>query len=435
MRRRHFIKTAGVGSAASALAPNLIFSQPAKPSARANIALIGARNMGGKTHLPTIIGEDRVQLRVICDVDKLVRADALAVAAKGYAEKSGTATYKGIEESGDFRELLDRKDIDAVVIAVPDQWHVPMAKAFIRAGKAVYVEKPLSLRISEGRELADVTRQYNAIVQVGTQRRSMDIMMLAAELLNNGVYGRIRHVEVRIGTRSGTAEPWTPQPVPPELDYEMWVGPGVWTPYHPERVHYNFRFVSEYSGGDVTNYGAHYMDVALWGLGRSITGPIKVAGSGKRNPEGSLHDTWFDVNVDFEDANGTTLNFNSSDRPYKEYVVIFECENGTLQVNNSSLESDPPDLMRTDRDDLPIRFRKTPGSHMQNWVECILAGTPENLHAPVEIGHQSVTGCHLVNIAMQTGRELLWDPGSERFINDDAANGLLSQSPRKPWVI
>ena len=244
MRRRHFIKTAGVGSAASALAPNLIFGQSVKPSARVNIALIGARNMGGKTHLPTIIGEDRMQLRVICDVDKLVRADALAVAAKGYAEKSGTATYKGIEESGDFRELLDRKDIDAVVIAVPDQWHVPMAKAFIRAGKAVYVEKPLSLRISEGRELADVTRQYNAIVQVGTQRRSMDIMMLAAELLNNGVYGRIRHVEVRIGTRSGTAEPWTPQPVPPELDYEMWVGPGVWTPYHPERVHYNFRLVS-----------------------------------------------------------------------------------------------------------------------------------------------------------------------------------------------
>ena len=185
----------------------------------------------------------------------------------------------------------------------------------------------------------------------------------------------------------------------------------------------------------MTNYGAHYMEVALWGLGRSITGPIKVAGSGKRNPEGSLHDTWFDVNVDFEDANGTTLNFNSSDRPYKEYVVIFECENGTLQVNNSSLESDPPDLMRTDRDDLPIRFRKTPGSHMQNCVEVILAGTPENLHAPVEIGHQSVTGCHIVNIAMQTGRELLWDPGSERFINDDAANGLLSQSPRKPWVI
>lgn len=434
MRRRHFIKTMGVGGAATAVGPNLVFSQSTKPSARVSVALIGARNMGGKTHLPTIVGEDRMQLRAICDVDSLVRADALAVAAKGYAEKSNQATYKGIDGVGDFRDLLDRDDIDAVVIAVPDQWHVPMAKAFIRAGKAVYVEKPLSLRIREGRELAEVTRQHNAIVQVGTQRRSMDIMMLACELLNNGVYGKIKHVEVRIGTRSGTAEQWTPQPVPPELNYDMWVGPGEWTPYHPERVHYNFRFVSEYSGGDVTNYGAHYMDVALWGLGDSIKGPITVAGSGKRNPRGSLHDTWFDVNVDFEDANGLTLNFNSSDRPYKEYVVVFHCENGTLQVNNSSLDSDPPELLRTEREDFSVRFRKTPGSHMQNFVECILAGKPQNLHAPVEAGHQSVTGCHLVNLAMQTGRKLLWDPRTESFINDDAANGLLSQQPREPWV-
>jgi len=434
MRRRNFLKNMTLGGMSTAIGPNLMFGQATNPAGRVNVALIGARNMGGKTHLPTIIGESRVQLRAICDVDKNVRKEALAVAEKGYAEKANQASYKGIEGLGDFRELLTRDDIDGVVIAVPDQWHVPMAKEFIKAGKAVYVEKPLSLRISEGRELANLASQYNAVAQVGTQRRSMDIMMLASELLQNGVYGRIRHVEVRIGTRSGSADKWSPQPVPPELDYEMWVGPGVWTPYHPERVHYNFRFVSEYSGGDVTNYGAHYMDVALWGLGNNIFGPIKVSGKGKRNPKGSLHDTFFDVNVDFEDANGTTLNFNSSDRPYKEYVVIFHCDNGTLQVNNDSLESDPPELLRTKRDDLAIKFRKTPGSHMQNWVECILTNRPDHLHAPVPVGHLSATGCHLVNIAMITGRKLRWDPGTETFLNDDEANQMLFQKPRDSWV-
>lgn len=434
MRRRNFIKSVAVGGAAAAVGPNIIIGQPVKPSNKINLALIGARNMGGKTHLPTIIGEDRVQLRTICDIDRIVREEALAVAGKGYAEKANRASYKGIDGIKDFRKLLDRDDIDAVVIAVPDQWHVPMAKEFIKAGKAVYVEKPLSLFVSEGRELADLVEQHNAIVQVGTQRRSMDVMMLACELLRNGAYGKIHHVEVRIGTRTGSADTWKPQAVPPELDYEMWVGPGKWTPFHPERVHYNFRFVSEYSGGDVTNYGAHYMDVAQWGLGTDDTGPVKISGTGKRNPKGSLHDTFFDVDVNFEYANGTTLNFSGTDRKWKEYVVIFHGENGTLQVNNNSLESDPPEILRTNRDNFPVRFRKTPGSHMQNWVECILSGSPQDIHAPVEIGHRSVTACHLVNIAMLTGRELRWDPSREVFRNDSEANKLLSQNPRSPWV-
>ncbi len=434
MRRRNFLKNVTLGGVSAAMGPNLIFGKSTNPSERINAALIGARNMGGKTHLPTMVGEDRLQLRAICDIDRNVLRDALNVAHAGYAEKTNQATYKGIDGVGDFRELLTRDDIDAVVIATPDQWHVPMAKEFIKAGKAVYVEKPLSLFINEGRELAQLVEKHNAIVQVGTQRRSMDIMILACELLRNGVYGKVRHVEVRIGTRHGSAETWSPQPVPAELNYDMWVGPGKWTPYHPERVHYNFRFVSEYSGGDVTNYGAHYMDVAQWGLGKAASGPVKISGTGKRNPKGSLHDTFFDVDVDFEFASGTTLNFSGTDRPWKEYVVIFHGENGTLQVNNDSLESDPPEFLRTRRDDFPIRFRKTPGNHLPNWVECILSNKPKNLHAPVEIGHQSALGCHLVNIAMLTGRELEWNPAKERFHKDDEANKLLTLPQREQWL-
>ncbi|MEX0324116.1 MAG: Gfo/Idh/MocA family protein [Puniceicoccaceae bacterium] len=434
MRRRSFLKSVTLGGVTAAIGPNLILGKGSNPSDRINAALIGARNMGGKTHLPTMVGEDRLQLRAICDVDKLVLKDALNVAHAGYAEKTNQASYKGIDGVGDYRELLTRDDIDAVVIATPDQWHVPMAKAFIKAGKSVYVEKPLSLFVTEGRELIELVDQHNAIVQVGTQRRSMDVMILACELLRNGVYGKIRHVDVNIGTRHGSADKWSPQPVPPELDYDMWVGPGQWTPYHPERVHYNFRFVSEYSGGDVTNYGAHYMDVALWGLGKAASGPVIISGTGKRNPKGSLHDTYFDVDVDFKFSSGVTLNFSGTDRPWKEYVIIFHCENGTLQVNNNSLESNPRELLRTSRDAFPIRFRKTPGNHLPNWVECVLKGKPEHLHAPVEVGHQSALGCHLVNIAMLTGRELKWDPDKERFQNDSGANGLLTLPQRKQWL-
>ena len=392
------------------------------------MALIGANNMGGKTHLPTLVGEDRVQLRAICEVDSEVLKNALATASKKYAEKTQQADYKGIEGIKDFRQLLTRPDIDAVVIAVPDHWHVPMATQFVKAGKAVYVEKPLSLFISEGREFAELVKQRKAIVQVGTQRRSMEDHIIACELVRNGVLGKIRHVEVSTETRSGDAKPWTPQPVPPELDYEMWIGPGPKNPYHPDRVHYKFRFVSAYSGGDVTNMGAHYVDVAQWGLGMDDSGPVSVCGSGKRNPEGSIHDTYYDVDVDFEYANGTTLKFKTG-----KGGVVFHGEKGKLEIGRK-LVSDPPELVRTNRDAFPLRFRKTKGSHMPNWVECVLDNKPENLHAPVEVGHRSATLCHLVNIAVGAGRKLLWDPLAEKFPADAEANKLLCRTQRQAWM-
>ncbi len=434
MRRRDLLKITSAGAVAAASGPNLISGGSTSPAERIGVALIGASNMGGKTHLPTLVGNDLLQLRAICDVDSEVLADRLAIAREDYAKREGRPDHRGIEGTGDFRELLDRDNIDAVVIATPDQWHVPMAKAFVNAGKAVYVEKPLSLFVSEGRELARLVKRRNAIVQVGTQRRSTEQNILVSELLRNGVYGDIRHVEIRLGTRGGSAEPWSPQPVPPHLDYEMWVGPGAWSDYHPERVHYNFRFVSAYSGGDVTNLGAHYLDVAQWGLGLDETGPVSVSGTGQRHPEGALHDVFHDVDVNFAYANGTALRFRGTDLPFREHAVIFHGENGTLTVGNKALVSDPPELLRQDRGEFSLKYRKTAGGHLDNWVECIRANRPDNLHAPVEIGHRSATACHLVNIAMLTGRPLHWDPDAETFRDDEEADKLLSRPLREPWV-
>ena len=427
MLRRDFLRTSAA-AATAALGPNLLLGETAAPSSRVGVALIGANNMGGKTHLPTIIGESRIELRAICEADSKVLDQALAKARAGYAEKTKQSDYKGIDGIRDFRELLTRKDIDAVVIAVPDHWHVPMATQFVNAGKAVYVEKPLSLYISEGRDFANLVKQRKAIVQVGTQRRSMDDHIIACELVRNGVIGKIRHVEVTLQTRSGTAEPWTPQSVPPELDYEMWIGPGPMHPYHPDRVHYKFRFVAAYSGGDVTNMGAHYTDVAQWGLDMDESGPISVSGTGKCNPKGSIHDPFYDVDVDFEYANGTTLKFKSGPGG-----VTFHGEKGTIHIGKQ-LRADPPELLRTKREAFPLRFRKTAGNHLPNWIQCILDNKPENLHAPAEVGHRSATICHLANIAMSAGRKLRWDPQAETFPDDAEATKLLTRERRPAWM-
>jgi len=434
MRRRNFLKATTLGGVATAVGPNLLFGQSTKPSERIGVALIGASNMGGKTHLPTLVGEDRIQLRAICDVDSEVVKDRLAIAREGYAAKTGQAGYKGIDGLGDFRELLTRDDIDAVVIATPDQWHVPMAKEFVKAGKAVYVEKPFSLFVAEGRELVELVKKHNAVVQVGTQRRSQDRAIIACELVRNGALGKVKHVDLRTSTRGGSAEKWKAQQVPANLDYEMWVGPAPMTPYHKERVHYNFRFVSNYSGGDVTNMGAHYTDLAHWGMGVDESGPVAVSGTGKRNPKDSLHDVFHEVDVQLRYEGGMTMHFKSTDDEWKKSGVTFHCEKGSLAVTNGGLVSDPPELVRTNRDDFPLKFRKTPGSHMPNWVQCIIDNKPENLHAPVEVGHRGATACHLVNIAMLTGRELEWDPVAERFKNDEVANKLLVRKPREGWV-
>ena len=188
------------------------------------------------------------QVVAVCDVD----ADHCAKAKKRIEKmpgNGGCATY------GDFREILARDDIDGVVIAVPDHWHAWIALAALKAGKAVFVEKPLSLTIREGRILSDAAKRYRAILQVGSQQRSDEKFIKACELVRNGRIGKLQTVRVEIPTRGGSDEPWTPQPVPPALDYNMWLGPAPWAPYHPDRCHYKFRFITDYSGGDVTNWG------------------------------------------------------------------------------------------------------------------------------------------------------------------------------------
>jgi predicted dehydrogenase len=363
----------------------------------------------------------------VCDVDAKHREAAKAKIAR--SGKRGCAAY------GDFREVLARDDIDAVVVATPDHWHVPIAVAAVKAGKAVYVEKPLTLTVREGRVLADVVRHYGAIVQVGSQQRSDEKFIKACELVRNGRLGEVKRVRVTILARAGEAsQPWAPQPVPPELDYEMWLGPAPWAPYHKDRCHYNFRFVSDYSGGDMTNWGAHHLDITQWGLGADQSGPLEVEGRGKCNPSG-LHDAFYDAEVDYTYPGGVKVEFRSGGPDVGTGGVRFEGTKGWIFVSRERLDAQPKALLssRIAPGEIHLAPEGGAGSHMGIWLECVRTRNSNRLNAPVEVGHRSGTVCHLGNIAMELGRKLKWDAVKEQFIDDDEANRMTSRAMREPW--
>ena len=400
--------------------------QSRSTSERITTALIGSGGRGQQI----IGGGDKVV--AVCDVDtkNLARAKAKIDALSG---------SRGCKGYADFRDVLARDDIDAVVVATPDHWHVPIAAAALKAGKAVYVEKPVSAYINEGRVLAEIVDRYRGILQVGSQQRSDEKFIKACELVRNGRIGELKTVEVDILTRPGRADaPWTPQPVPPELDYDFWLGPAPWSAYHRDRCHYNFRFVSDYSGGDVTNWGAHHLDIAQMGIGVSESGPVRVAGRGKQNASG-LHDAFYDIEVDFTYENGVTVELRGRDAAsgVKTGSVRFVGNNGWIRVSRESLTAGPSSLLasRIGPDEIHLGPESEGGTHMGIWLDCIRKRSAKGINVTAEIGHRSATVCHLANIGMELGRPLEWDPAAEQFVDDDEANRMANRPAREPWRV
>ncbi len=392
------------------------------PSSRIATALIGSGSRGRQI----IAGGDRVV--AVCDVDAKRRAQAKSQIDTAAGDQS-------CREFGDFREVLDRDDVDAVVIATPDHWHVPIAMAAIRVGKAVYVEKPLSVTVQEGRRLVEVVRRYGGIVQVGSQQRSDEKFIKACELVRNGRLGRVQTIRVTIVGRPGPASGvWSPQPVPPELDYEMWLGPAPWAPYHKDRCHYNFRFVSDYSGGDMTNWGAHHLDIVQWALDADQSGPVEVAAQGKRHPTG-LHDTFFDVEAEYLYRGDVRVLLQSQATNIQTGGIRFEGTEGWVYVSREKIDAEPKSLLTTQLgpDEIHLAPEGGGGTHMGIWLDCIRRRNPKGVNAPAEVGHRSATACHLTNIAMELGRKCHWDPATEQFPNDPEANRLLRRAAREPW--
>jgi predicted dehydrogenase len=356
-----------------------------------------------------------------CDVDSV----RLAAAAKKIQDAGRTP-----QVHGDYRKLLDQKDIDAVLISTPDHWHALTTINACEAGKDVYCEKPLSLTIVEGRKMVEAARKHERVVQTGSQQRSSKEFRQACELVRNGALGKVTQVLVGIPNANFAGPPVPDSDPPPELNYDMWLGPAPQRPYNKLRVHYNFRFFWDYSGGQMTNFGAHDLDITQWGLGMDDSGPVQIEGTGTFHPE-----KWYEVTqkcrVNYKYANGVEviLGQGQSDVPGG---VTFIGEKGKIHVKRGSIKGTPDELLKFETPSEGVKLEVSPGHH-QNWEACIKSRAKPI--CDVEIGHRSATVCHLGNIAIRLGRTIKWDPAKEQMVGDEDANTWTSRPYRAPWKL
>lgn len=358
----------------------------------------------------------------VCDVDKTRLAKAV--------ERVEKETKKTCEGFGDYRKLLDRKDIDAVVVSTPDHWHALTTIHACQAGKDVYCEKPLSLTIVEGRKMVEAARKHNRIVQTGSQQRSDNRFRQACELVRNGRLGKLEKVLVGIPGSNFNSQPVPDSDPPPELDYDMWLGPAPWRPYNVNRVHYKFRFFWDYSGGQMTNFGAHHIDIAQWGLGMDESGPVSTEGTATFHPQMHYEVTQA-CRVTHTYANGVILIVGQGEKDCPGGATFVGSE-GTIFVDRGKIKSTPDDILKQPMTDSDERLYVSTNHH-QNFLECIK--TRKQPICDVEIGHRSATVCHLGNIAVRLGRRIQWNPATEQIVGDDEAAKWVSRPYRSPWTL
>ena len=427
LTRREFLK----GAAAAVAAPYVITSaalgaegRPA-PSHRVTVGFVGTGGQGIGRNLYGFLGEADSEVLAVCDVDpNNVRQAQQAV--ERHAKERGTAT--SCREYADFREVVARPDIDAICISTPDHWHVPLSLIALRAGKDVICEKP-TLTIHEGRVLADTVRRHGAVFQTATEDRSIALYHRMAELVRNGRIGKLQRIRVTLPAGPGDPGDPTPKPVPPGFDYDLWLGPAPWAPYCPGRIHYQFRWIVDYSGGQLTDWGAHLLDTAQWANDTERTGPVEVEGAGKRHTSG-LYDTFHEYHIRYRYASGVELFIDSGGSG-----IRFEGTDGWVQsasfgrpVEASSLE-----ILRSVIGPEELHLFTCPAGEHRNFLDCVKSR--QDPYFPAEIGHRCSTVAHLGNIAMWTGRKLRWDPEAERFVDAPDADRYLARAMRAPWTL
>jgi len=324
----------------------------------------------------------------------------------------------------DYRELLARSDIDGVVVATPDHWHVPVSIAAADAGKHVYCEKPLTLTVAEGRALVDAVRANDIAFQTGSQQRSTEEFQLACELARCGRLGELVRVETEFA-EGPTMAPVPAAPQPATLDWDTWLGPAPEVPYHQLRAGATFRYFRDYSGGAITDLGAHELDIVGWGTGNDRSGPVSVAGTATFDP--GFYETAVTFAVDYTYASGLAVHMTSTTGMW---FVRFVGTDGEVTVYRGGIEASRPELLDYELGSGDVVL-ETSRDHYGNWLAAIETGTRPI--CDVEVGHRAATMCHLANIAIATGRTLMWDPLAEQFVDDAEADALLSRTPRAGW--
>ncbi len=428
--RRGFLKAAGAAAASTAAAPwivpaSVLGKSPATPpSERITIGAIGCGGRGSH-HVRALLGHDDVRIVAACDADKR-KSDAVArqVDAR-YGGKSGKGSGQ-CQSTSDFREVLARDDIDAVVVASPENWHALHAALAAEAGKDIYCEKALSLTVREGRRLCGAVRRHGRVLQVGTQQRSDGRFRRACELARNGRLGRLRRVEV--GVPGGRALPVTPPaPVPEGLDYDLWLGPAPWTPYNKLKCSFNWYFISDYCAGWIQSWGVHHCDIALWGAPELLESPLRVEGAATFPGDG-LADTSITWRVTCTAPSGLVFSF--SDNAHHRQGVKFIGDEGWVHVRRGGIAAEPASLLTARPRPGDERLEVSRGHH-RNFLECIR--TRRDPVAPVEAGHRATALSLVADIATRLRRPLSWDWRTERFVGDDTADRMLARSMRPPW--
>jgi predicted dehydrogenase len=437
LSRRSFLRTSaavGAGLAFPTIVPASVFGAEA-PSERIAVGCIGVGRMGNGD-LGEALGLKQVQVVAVCDLDAKRAALAQKRVESTYAKRSPGGDYKGCAVYEDYRELIARSDIDAVQIATPDHWHTLPALAAARAGKDIFLQKPLTLTIREGRILSDTVRRYGRIFQVGSQQRSEQEFRTACELVRNGRVGKIHTIKVGFGTDPG-CEPKPTMPVPENLNYEMWLGPAQWAPYTEERVHPQNSLsarpgwlrISDYGAGMITGWGSHHLDIAQWGMGTEDTGPVEVQGEAEF-PKDGLWDVHGPFRIEYTYANGVKI--ICADEKKVKGGVTFEGDKGWVWVTRGRIDAEPKSLLQETIGAGETKLYVS-NHHKGNFYECVKSRA-ETI-APMEVAHRSCTVCLLGDIAMRLGRKLKWDPAQEQFVNDAGANAMLSRPMRAPWQL
>jgi len=414
------------------------------PSNRITLGLIGCGPHGVEWNLPQIFRNTDSQVIAVCDVDEARCRTGKHRVDEHYAQALGRENYKACSPYGDFRELINRKDIDAIANCTPDHWHVIPAIMAAKAGKDVISEKPLTLTVAEGKLLCEVIKKTGRIFQTASENRSIDTYIQMCELVRNGRIGQLKHIRVSLPpnneTRGENFEDRQVQPVPEGFNYEMWQGQAPLASYCPARCHGSFRWNLAYSGGRLTDWGAHMIDLAQWGNNTENTGPVEVEGKGKFPPRDALFNTAEEFDLNYRYANGVTLNVVSKGPSIRfegtDGWIGFEGWRAPLQASDPKiLESKigPSEVHLYRPSEVVPRTEGMKGGEHRNFIDCVKSRKP--CYAPAETGHRTITIAHIGNIAMMLGRKLKWDPQAEQFVNDTEANAMLGRKQREPWAL
>jgi predicted dehydrogenase len=425
------------------------------PSNRIQVGLIGCGHQSQRI-VPSFLVHEDVQMLAVCDVNRqgvgyywpdqvLGRETARQWVNEHYAQKTGSGRFRGCDAYGDFREIVNRSDIDAVAVVVPDHWHALIAITAMRAGKDVYCEKPLALTIHQGREMVNAVRKYQRVFQTGAQFRSSPNVRRACELVRNGRLGKIRRVRTWVDPNSfeGPAPGWKPMPVPDGFDYDFWLGPAPEAPYHVERCFHRWRYILDYSNGQTVNFGAHTNDIAQWGLNTDRTTPVEFEDDGSEFPPvGSLFTAATRTAFRARYANGVKLICQTR----TPSATKFEGTEGRLEITlGGALKTFPENLKDSVIGPNEIHLpRSNPArrenvrkhidaDHVRNFLDAVK--TRRDPIEPVEVGHSTASLCILGNIAQILKRKFRWDPVAERSRDDDEVNHMLSRPMRKPWTL